>query len=510
MGAVTDGGKALPLPHNLDAEQVLLGAILLDNTALDSVGEFLEPGHFFSGFAQGFHGKLYDTARTAIRAGKLVAPDTIKDLLSLPGNYPVGDMALDFYIHKLAANGCTAANANAYGTQIHHLAVRRDLIAIAEDVRKDAFTAPADATARTQIEGIEKRLYVLAETNVPQSGFIPFNETLARTIKFATDAYQRGGGLSGMPTGLADLDSKLGGLTSTDLIIIAGRPGMGKTALATNIAYHIARTWTGKAHGDGRVDTLTGGRVGFFSLEMSAEQLGIRIVADQANVDSSKVRRGTFTQHEFERIKQVERDRNTIPFHIDEAGGLNLAQICSRARRLKRQKGLDLLVIDYLQLIAGSKAKARDGRTQELTEITSGLKALAKELRVPIIALSQLSRQVENREDKRPQLSDLRESGSIEQDADVVLFVYREAYYLEQKEPAQGSEDHLKWQEKMSAVGNCADLIIGKQRHGWTGNVPVHFDREMTRFSNAAHADRLPDMPGGYEGPRGDFDGVPF
>lgn len=508
MGELSGPGRGKVAPHNLDAEQVLLGAILLDNTAFDPVGDFLEPEHFF----EKFNRTLFECMRTAIRVGKLVAVDTVKSLLSLPGNYPVGDSSLDLYLHKIASNGCSPANAGDYGMQIRDLAVRRDLITIAEDITKEAYTAPADATARSQIEGIEQRLFSLAEHHVQNTGFIPFSETLTRTVKAAGDAYQRGGGLSGIPTGLHDLDHKMGGLTGTDFIIIAGRPGMGKTALATNIAYNVARTWTGKTLPDGLAETITGGRVGFFSLEMSAEQLGIRIVSDQASLDSSKIRRGQFNEQQFGLIKTVERERNTIPLYIDETGGLTVAQICSRARRLKRQYGLDLLVIDYLQLIAGGKNR-RDNRTQELTEITTNLKALAKELRVPIIALSQLSRAVEGRDDKRPQLSDLRESGSIEQDADIVMFVFREAYYVELKEPAAGSDEHLKWQDQMTKLDGKADIIIAKQRHGWTGAIPVHFDRTLTRFSTLANANALPDMdgpPGPMNDPRADIEGIPF
>lgn len=490
-GGDAEGGKARVLPHNLDAERVVLGAILLDNTAFDTVADYLAPEHFFLDF----HHKLFDTMRIAIRGGRHVAIETIKDQMSLPGNHPIGDIPLDLYLRKLNAEGCSANTTHDYGQQIRDLAVRRNLIAIADEIKKEAYSAPADANARTQIEGVEKKLYALAETHVPNTGFIPFSETLARTTKMASEAYQRGGGLAGSPTGFHDLDHKMGGLQRTDLIIIGGRPGMGKTALVTNIAYHVARTWTGREQTDGTMVTLTGGRVGFFSLEMSASQIGTRIVADQAGIDSSKIRRGQFNEAEFARIKDVERERASVPLHIDESGGLNVAQICSRARRLKRQNGLDLLVIDYLQLISGGK-KRHDNRTQELTEITSALKSLAKELDVPIIALSQLSRALESRDDKRPQLSDLRESGSIEQDADVVMFVFREAYYLELKEPKEGTEERAKWTQEMEAIGNRADIIMAKQRHGMTGNIPMYFDRKHTRFSDMARPDQLPDPNG--------------
>lgn len=503
MGSEYQGGKTLVLPFNLEAERVLLGAIVLDNDAFEPVGDFLEPEHFHDPFNR----TLFDTMRVAIRAGALVNIDTIKPKLNMLGSEKVCETTLELYLHKIYAEACGPSSAEHYGKQIRDLSVRRDLIKIADEMKHEAYTAAADASPRTQIEAIEQRLFSLAERNVQQVGFIPFSETLARTIKMASDAYQRGGGLSGIPTGLHDLDHRVGGLANTDFIIIAGRPGMGKTALATNIAYHIARTWTGKTHPDRTVETITGGRVGFFSLEMSAEQLGTRIVADQANIDSSKIRRGQFSESEFARIKDVERERNSIPFHIDESGGSNVAQICARARRLKRQNGLDLLVIDYLQLIAGGKNR-RDNRTQELTEITTTLKALAKELRVPIIALSQLSRAVENRDDKRPQLSDLRESGSIEQDADVVMFVFREAYYLELKEPKEGTEEKLTWDLEMEKVRGKADIIIAKSRHGATGNVQLHFDRVHTRFTGLAPA--VPDDGGPLGEPHGNFNEVPF
>jgi replicative DNA helicase len=309
----------------------------------------------------------------------------------------------------------------------------------------------------------------------------------------AARAYQRDGKLSGLATGLKDLDVKMGGLQPSDLIIVAGRPGMGKTALATNIAYNVARSWRGEVHADGHIETANGGIVGFFSLEMSAEQLATRIIAEQSSIPSSTIRRGGINERDFEKIKDVAVELQHLPFFIDETGGLTVAQLAARARRLKRQKGMDLLVVDYIQLLQGSSRRAQENRVQEVTEITTNLKALAKELNVPIVALSQLSRQVENRDDKRPQLSDLRESGSIEQDADVVLFVFREEYYLSNKEPRPGSEEHLKWQTDMAAVHGKAELIIGKQRHGPTGTVQLQFDAAVTRFGDLAHSGTLPD-----------------
>jgi replicative DNA helicase len=307
----------------------------------------------------------------------------------------------------------------------------------------------------------------------------------------AARAYQRDGKLSGLATGLTDLDSKMGGLQPSDLIIVAGRPGMGKTALATNIAYNVGRVWRGEVRADGHIETVNGGIVGFFSLEMSAEQLATRIIAEQTGIPSSTIRRGGIHESDFEKIKDVAVELQHLPFFIDETGGLTVAQLAARARRLKRQKGLDLLVIDYIQLLQGSTRRALENRVQEVTEITTSLKALAKELNVPVLALSQLSRQVENRDDKRPQLSDLRESGSIEQDADVVMFVFREEYYLSNKEPRPGSDEHTKWQLEMAAVHGKAEIIIGKQRHGPTGTVNLQFDATVTRFDNLERDSQL-------------------
>jgi replicative DNA helicase len=297
-------------------------------------------------------------------------------------------------------------------------------------------------------------------------------------------AYQRDGKLSGLATGLRDLDSKMGGLQASDLIVLAGRPGMGKTALATNIAYNVAKAWQGKQRADGHMETVNGGLVGFFSLEMSAEQLATRIIAEQTGISSSRMRRGDIDDSLFEKIKDKVIEIQHLPLFIDETGGISIAQLAARARRLKRQRGLDLVVIDYIQLMQGSTRRAMEGRVHEVTEITTNLKALAKELNVPILALSQLSRQVESREDKHPQLSDLRESGSIEQDADVVLFVYREEYYLMNKEPRPGTAEHEKWQNEMATVHGKAEVIVGKQRHGPTGTVNLQFDAEVTRFGD--------------------------
>jgi replicative DNA helicase len=356
-----------------------------------------------------------------------------------------------------------------------------------------AFDAPVDFAPRAQIEDAERRLYELAESGRYDGGFQRFAQALTVAVDMAAKAFQRDGKLSGIATGLRDLDVKMGGLQPSDLVIVAGRPGMGKTALATNIAYNVAKAHRAEVQADGTMKSINGGIVGFFSCEMSAEQLATRILAEQTGIASSTIRRGGITETDFEKIRDYSIELQSLPLYVDETGGLSISQLTARARRLKRQKGLDLLVVDYIQLLQGSGKRGNDNRVQEVTEITTSLKALAKELNVPIIALSQLSRQVENRDDKRPQLSDLRESGSIEQDADVVMFVFREEYYLANKEPRAGTPEYEKWQLDMSLVHGKAEVIIGKQRHGPTGTVELQFEASLTRFGDLARDSHLPE-----------------
>jgi replicative DNA helicase len=473
-------------PHNIEAEQALLGALLVNNEAFYRVSDFLQPEHFY----EPIHQRIFDLAASLVRAGKVATPITLKTFL--PADLDVAGLNAPQYLARLAAEATTVINAADYGRTVYDLAVRRDLIRIGEDMVNVAFDAPVDFAPREQIEEAERRLYELAETGQYGGGFQPFKEALRRAIDMAANAYQRDGKLSGLATGLRDLDHKMGGLQSSDLIILAGRPGMGKTALATNIAYNVAKAWRGEVRADGHMQTVDGGIVGFFSLEMSSEQLATRIVSERTGISSSTIRRGAIQQNDFDVISDVAVELQSLPFYVDDTGGLSIAQLAARARRLKRQKGLDLLVIDYLQLLQGSIRRANEGRVQEITEITTSLKALAKELNVPVLALSQLSRQVENRDDKRPQLSDLRESGSIEQDADVVMFVFREEYYLANKEPRAGSDLHSKWMLDMEAAHNKAEVIIGKQRHGPTGTVDLHFEAATTRFFDPADESRLP------------------
>jgi len=474
-------------PHNIEAEQALLGAILVNNEAYYRVSDFLNPEHLF----EPIHQKIYEIAASLIRAGKLATPITLKTFL--PPDIDIAGLSPGVYLARLAAEATTIINAGEYGRTIYDLAIRRALIGIGEDMVNEAYDAPVDATPRSQIEDAERRLYDLAEFGKYDGGFQRFAQALTRAVDMAAHAYQRDGRLSGLATGLDDLDRMMGGLQPSDLIILAGRPGMGKTALATNIGYNVAKAWHGEVGADGHMKTINGGIVGFFSLEMSAEQLATRIIAEQTEIPSSRIRRGGISEADFERIKDVAVEMQHLPFYVDETGGLSVAQLAARARRLKRQRGLDLLIIDYLQLLQGSTRRSTENRVQEITEITTNLKALAKELNVPILALSQLSRQVESREDKRPQLSDLRESGSIEQDADVVLFVFREEYYHQMRKPSEANHDKFaEWLAEADKYHGKAEVIIGKQRHGPTGTVELQFDAQVTRFASLARSDGAP------------------
>jgi len=473
-------------PHNIEAEQALLGAILVNNEAFYRVSDFLAAEHFY----EPVHREIYEVCGKIIRAGKAATPITVKTYLP---DQLTAEVTLPQYLARLAAEATTVINAADYGQTIYDLAIRRALIQIGEEMTQTAYESDVEMTAPKQIEEAEKSLFDLAEKGRYDGGFQPFNEALTEAIKMAGEAYQRDGTLSGMATGLTDLDRLMGGLQKSDLIILAARPAMGKSSLATNVAFHVARNFKGEVLPDGHQRTVDGGRVALFSLEMSAEQLATRILAEQTEISSADIRRGNIHETQFSRLVDVSNMLSTIPLFIDDTGGLSVSQLAARARRLKRQKGLDLIIIDYVQLLSGSSRKASENRVQELTEITTTLKALAKELEVPIIALSQLSRAVEARDDKHPQLADLRESGSIEQDADVVLFIYREEYYLKNKEPKEGTPEHLKWMEEMELVHGRAEVIIGKQRHGPTGTVQLSFEAQFTRFGNLARDAYLPE-----------------
>ncbi|MFJ6322418.1 MULTISPECIES: replicative DNA helicase [Rhizobium] len=467
-------------PNNIEAEQALLGAILVNNDAYYRVSDFLKPIHLY----EPLHRKIFEVAGDIIRMGKTANPVTIKSFV--PADEKVGDMTVAQYLARLAVEAVSIINAEDYGRAIYDLALRRALITIGEDMVNIAFDAPLDMPPQTQIEDTERRLFELAENGRYDGGFQAFNDAVALAIDMAAVAKERDGGLSGISTGIHSLDSKMGGLQRSDLIVLAGRPGMGKTSLATNIAYNIAASFEGEVQADGSTKAKNGGVVGFYSLEMSSEQLATRIISEQTEVSSSKIRRGDINDADFEKLVACSMMMQKVPLYIDQTGGISIAQLSARARRLKRQRGLDVLVVDYVQLMTGS-GKSNENRVQEITQITTGLKALGKELNVPIIALSQLSRAVESREDKRPQLSDLRESGSIEQDADVVLFVFREEYYVKNAEPRDINDPkYAEWEAQFERVKGTADVIIAKQRHGPTGTVRLAFQSEFTRFADLA------------------------
>jgi replicative DNA helicase len=468
-------------PHNIEAEQALLGAILVNNEAMDRVSAFLDMTHFYDPL----HAQIFEIAAKLIQAGKQATPVTLRTFFETAERV-TADLTVPQYLGRLAASATTIINATDYGRTIYDLSTRRALIMIGEEMVTTAYDSPVDFPPETQIQEAEGRLYELAESGKYGQGFQTFGHALTDAIHMANAAFQRDGHLSGVSTGLSDLDAKMGGLQSSDLIVLAGRPSMGKTALATNIAYNIAKKYETEKQADGTLKVINGGVVGFFSLEMSAEQLATRILSEQAEISSEKIRRGMISEEEFRRLVAVSQEMSRIPLYIDQTGGITIAQLSARARKLKRQHGLGLLVVDYLQLLSGSSRNSNSNRVQEITEITTGLKALAKELGCPVMALSQLSRQVEQREDKRPQLSDLRESGSIEQDADVVMFVFREEYYVERTKPNEGTAEFQDWMTKMQMVSGKAEVIIGKQRHGPVGSVQLSFEPNLTRFGNLA------------------------
>ncbi len=481
---------AIGPPCNIEAEQALLGAVLYDNGAYERLTDRLQARHFY----EPLHQRLFAAMEEHIRKGQLAEPIVIQERFRAdPAFAALGGLR---YLADLVDRAPPAANAPDYARVIYDLAVRRELIRIGGEIAQVA-TADAETEARDQIESAEQQLYTLAETGSASTGFVSFAEALTGATDTIAEAKDRDGGLAGLSTGLIDLDRQLGGLHPSDLVIVAGRPSMGKTALATNIAFSVAKAYAYDVQPDGSRKTASGGVVAFFSLEMSAEQLATRLLAEASGVSSDRLRKGEIDNAEYYRVRDAAVEIQDSPLFIDATGGLSIAKLTARARRLKRSTGLDLIVVDYLQLVTTDNSRG-DNRVQEVSMITQGLKALAKELGVPVIALSQLSRQVENREDKKPQLSDLRESGSIEQDADVVMFVYRESYYLGRMEPSLSAHPtpdeqskHLDWQEKMDAIVNVAEAIIGKQRHGPIGTVKLSFNADLTKFGNLAREDRF-------------------
>ncbi|MBL4629082.1 MAG: replicative DNA helicase [Roseicyclus sp.] len=481
LPAPVEGADAAPvLPHNIEAEQQLLGAILTSNDVLDRVDDLVKPQHFHDPV----HAEIYTMAAARIAKGLQTDATTLKTFAAdIPGLKELGNAE---YLIKLQLSAIATSAARDYAQLIHDLAVRRELIDLGNRVADRARAMRDATTPDDQIVEAESELFALAATGTTNKGFQSFLSALHDAVQMANAAHNRQGGLAGVSTGLTDLDRMLGGLHKSDLLILAGRPSMGKTSLATNIAFNVAKAWRQGLKEDGTTGTVDGGVVGFFSLEMSSAQLAQRILSEAAEIPSELIRKGDLNEAEFQRYLKAAGDLERCPLYIDDTPALPIAQVAARARRLKRSpKGLDLLIVDYLQLLKGSGKS--DNRVNEVSEITQGLKAIAKELDIPVIALSQLSRQVENREDKRPQLSDLRESGSIEQDSDVVMFVYRGEYYKEREKPGEDNlEAMTKWQQDMEHLHGKAEIIIGKQRHGPVGSLELSFEGRFTRFGNLA------------------------
>ena len=458
--------KIEELPNNIEAEQSIIGSILISNEIFDEINTFVSSKDFYDPM----HQRIFSAIEKLIYSGMLANPITLKnhfendeDKINIPE-----------YLVKITKFSTSNRQAIEYSKIVYDLYVKRQLIKLSEEIIDTAKLNDIDKNSQTIIENSEKTLFDLAEKGSFSNTIVKFDEALKLTIDMASTAYKNDEGIVGVPTGLRDLDEKLGGLHKSDLLIIAGRPSMGKTALATNIAFNAAK----KFQQDGKKTS-----VAFFSLEMSSEQLSTRILAEQSRIKSNDIRRGRISEDQFDKFIETSKDISELPLYIDETPAISIAALCNRARRMKRIYGLDLIVVDYIQLMTAVNSR-RDGRVQEISEITQGLKALAKELSVPVLALSQLSRAVEQRDNNKPVLADLRESGSIEQDADVVMFVYREAYYLERKEPRPATVEYAEWQAKMSEVSNMAEIIVGKQRHGPTGNVFLEFEPMFTKFKD--------------------------
>ena len=465
------------MPHSIEAEQQLLGGLLNNNDLYYSLEDKVDPEHFYDPV----HSRIFEIISTRIKDGKLASAVTVNTFLT--EDEGLKELGGSSYLAQLMAGSVASSAIKDYSKLVYDLAIRRELIILGQEISSRAQSIKVDEQPEEQIILAEQNLYKIGDSGKSETGFKSFLKALGEAVQVANAAHHRDGNLAGISTGFIDLDKKMGGLHSSDLIILAGRPSMGKTSLATNIAYNIAKSFKKNDNADGTSETVNGGIVGFYSLEMSAEQLAARILSETAEIPSEQIRRGDMTETEFRRFVEAAKSIESSPLFIDDTPALTIAQLASRARRLKRTHGLDALIIDYLQLVrAGS---SRDNRVNEISEITQGLKAIAKELNIPVIALSQLSRQVENRDDKRPQLADLRESGSIEQDADVVLFVYREEYYKEREKPSDHDLEKMAiWQEEMDRLHGRAELILGKQRHGPIGTVELSFEGKYTRFGN--------------------------
>jgi len=454
------------LPNNIEAEQAVIGSILVSNDIFDEISTIISSINFYDPM----HQKIFEAIESLVYKGMLANPITLKNYFEDEKD----DLNVPDYLVKITKFSTSVRQAVEYSKIIYDMFVRRELIKISEQTIDSAKLNELDTNGQTIIENSERLLFDLAEKGSFNSSLVKFDEAMKQTIEMASAAYKNEEGIVGVPTGLRDLDDKLGGLHQSDLIIIAGRPSMGKTSLATNIAFNAAQ----KLQESGKKSSIA-----FFSLEMSSEQLSTRIISEQARISSNDIRRGRISDEQFDKFLETSKNIAELPLYIDETPAISIAAMSNRARRIKRLFGLDMVVVDYIQLMRGTTFN-KDGRVQEISQITQGLKAIAKELGVPVVALSQLSRQVEQRDDHKPQLADLRESGSIEQDADVVMFVYREGYYLQRKEPREATVEHAEWQAKMNEVAHLAQIIIGKQRHGPIGNVTLEFEERFTKFKD--------------------------
>jgi replicative DNA helicase len=478
------------LPQNVEAEAALLGALMIDNRLVEDIQLKLKAHHFF----EPLHGRIYDAILKMTDANRIANPVTLRPLFESDENIKeVGGVA---YLAQLTGSGAAVIGARDFAEQIYDLALLRALIGVGRGLVEGALDTSEDVAPLAQIERAETELYKVAEAGGAEGRAKSFSDATKEALEMAERALNSGGHLSGFTTGLESLNAKIGGLHKSDLIIVAGRPGMGKSALGTNIAFAAAQRFIRDAEDGIEPEKSAGAPVALFSLEMSADQLATRILAEESGISSENLRMGKISQQEFRSLARAAAELQSLPLYIDDTPGLTIAALRTRARRLKRQKGIGIIVVDYLQLLQGSGKNSNDNRVQEISEISRGLKQLAKELSVPVIGLSQLSRAVEQREDKRPQLSDLRESGSIEQDADIVLFIYREDYYLAAKQPADDHPDFPAWQEEMARAYGRAEVIVAKQRHGATGKVRMRFDSRITKFSDAADDSYLPEARG--------------
>jgi replicative DNA helicase len=476
------------LPQNVEAEAALLGALMIDNRLVEDVQLKLKSHHFF----EPLHGRIYEAVLKLTDSNRIANPVTLRPLFEADESIKqVGGAA---YLAQLTGSGAAVIGARDFAQQIYDLALLRALIGVGRDLVEGALDTSEDVAPLAQIERAETELYKVAEEGGAEGKAKSFADATKEALEMAERALNSGGHLSGFTTGLESLNAKIGGLHKSDLIIVAGRPGMGKSALGTNIAFAAAQRFLKDAEDGIEPSKSAGAPAALFSLEMSADQLATRILAEQSGISSENLRMGRISQQEFRQLARAAAELQSLPLYIDDTPGLTIAALRTRARRLKRQKGIGLVVVDYLQLLQGSGKNGNDNRVQEISEISRGLKQLAKELDLPVIGLSQLSRAVEQREDKRPQLSDLRESGSIEQDADIVLFIYREDYYLAAHQPADDHPDAAEWREKMERAYGRAEVIVAKQRHGATGKIQLRFDSKITKFSDAANDSYLPEM----------------